>query len=267
VAHPGRIGDVAATGLELAEAGRDDAAVLAKLVFTPPAARTAVTGETVVAKRAVWSRPIPLADVRTIGRATGATVNDVLLAAVTGALRRYLQAHGTPVDTVRTFIPFNLRPLDRPVPVTLGNKFGLVFLDLPVGMDDPIGRLRELSRRMTAVKNSPEGVLAFGLLSGVGLTPTHVQKAIVDFFTAKASAVITNVPCPREPVYVGGVPLAGVMAWVPRSGNTPMGVCIFSYAEKVYVGIAVDAALVPEPQTIVAGFQAELDELLHLATT
>ncbi|HLZ38888.1 MAG TPA: wax ester/triacylglycerol synthase domain-containing protein [Mycobacteriales bacterium] len=77
VTHPKRLGDVAATGW-------DDAAALAKLVFTPPAARTAVTGETVVAKRAVWSPPIPLEDVKAVGRATGATVNDVLLASVTG---------------------------------------------------------------------------------------------------------------------------------------------------------------------------------------
>ncbi|MGE5765383.1 MAG: WS/DGAT/MGAT family O-acyltransferase [Mycobacterium leprae] len=266
VAHPSRIRDLTTAGFDLATLGRDDAVILAKLVFTPPAARTAVTGETGIAKRAVWSSPIPLADVKAVGQATGATVNDVLIAAVTGALRRYLQAHGTLVDNVRTFVPFNLRPLDRPVPVTLGNRFGLVFLDLPVGVDDPIARLGEVSRRMTAIKGSQEGVVAFGMLGGVGHSPAPVQKALVDFFTAKASAVITNVPCPRTPVYVSGVPLAGVMAWVPRSGNTPMGVCIFSYVDKVYVGIAVDAGLVPEPQTIVTAFRAELDELLRLAT-
>src|SRR5512144_649384 len=266
VAHPSRIRDLTATGLDLAAVGRDDAVIVAKLVFTPPAARTAVTGETGIAKRAVWSSPIPLADVKAIGRATQATVNDVLVTAVTGALRRYLQAHGTLVDNVRTFVPFNLRPLDRPVPVTLGNRFGLVFLDRPVGVDAPLTRLDEVSRRMTAIKNSQEGVVGFGLLGGVGYSPAPVQKALVDFFTAKASAVITNVPCPRTPVYVSGVPLAGVMAWVPRSGNTPMGVCIFSYADNVYVGIAVDAGLVPEPQTIVTAFRAELDDLRRLTT-
>src|SRR5512144_1926262 len=126
VAHPSRLGDVAATGW-------DDASTVARLVFTPPDARTAVTGETVVAKRAVWSA-IPLDDVKAVGQATGATVNDVLLTAVTGALRRYLEAHGGVVDNIRTLVPVNLRPLDRPVPATLGNKFGLAFLDLPVGL-------------------------------------------------------------------------------------------------------------------------------------
>ncbi|MGE5764693.1 MAG: wax ester/triacylglycerol synthase domain-containing protein, partial [Mycobacterium leprae] len=149
-AHPSRVGNAAATGW-------DDATALAKLVFTPPEARTAVTGETVVAKRALWSDPIPLDDVKAIGRAAGATVNDVLLAGVTGALRRYLEAHGTVVDNIRTLVPVNLRPLDRPVPATLGNKFGLVFLDLPVGLDTSLARLGELSRRMAAIKNSPQG--------------------------------------------------------------------------------------------------------------
>jgi WS/DGAT/MGAT family acyltransferase len=259
VTHPKRLGDVAATGW-------DDAAALAKLVFTPPVARTAVAGQTVVAKRAVWSPPIPLDEVKAVGRATGATVNDVLLAAVTGALRRYLQAHGSLVDNIRTLVPVNLRPADRPVPATLGNRFGLVFLDLPVGLADPLDRLRELSRRMLAIKNSPEGVVAFGLLTGMGYTPTQVEKAIVDFFTAKASAVMTNVAGPRTPVYVAGVPVAGVISWVPRSGNVPMGVCIFSYAGKVYVGTAVDAALVPEPQMIVAAFREELDDFFRRVT-
>ena len=258
VAHPSRLGDVAATGW-------DDAATVARLVFTPPDARTAVTGETVVAKRAVWSA-IPLDDVKAVGQATGATVNDVLLTAVTGALRRYLEAHGGVVDNIRTLVPVNLRPLDRPVPATLGNKFGLAFLDLPVGLDNPLARLGELSRRMAAIKHSPQGAMVFGLLAGIGLTPIPVEKAIVDFFTAKASAVMTNVPGPRAPWYVAGVPVAGVIGWVPRSGDVPLGVCIFSYAGNVYVGIAVDAVLVPEPQTIVAAFRDELAELVRQAT-
>jgi WS/DGAT/MGAT family acyltransferase len=259
LAHPSRLGDVAASGW-------DDAAAVAKLAFTPPDARTAVTGETVVAKRAVWSPPIPLDDVKAVGQATGATVNDILLTAVTGALRRYLEAHGTVVDNIRALVPVNLRPLDRPVPATLGNKFGLAFLDLPVGLDDPLARLGELSRRMAAIKHSSEGAMVFGLLAGIGFTPIPVEKAIIDFFTAKASAVMTNVPGPRTPMYVAGVPVAGIIGWVPRSGDVPLGVCIFSYAGKVYVGTAVDAALVPEPQTIVAAFRDELGELVRQVT-
>ncbi|HLZ38529.1 MAG TPA: wax ester/triacylglycerol synthase family O-acyltransferase, partial [Mycobacteriales bacterium] len=259
VAHPSRLGDVAATGW-------DNAAAVAKLMFTPPGARTVVTGQTAAAKRAVWSPPIPLDDVKAAGRATGATVNDILLTAVTGALGRYLEAHGTVIDNIRTLVPVNLRPLDRPVPVTLGNKFGLVFLDLPVGLPSPLARLGELSRRMAAIKHSPQGAMAFGLLAGIGRTPIPIEKVLFDFFAAKASAVMTNVPGPRAPWYVAGVPVAGAIGLVPCSGNVPLGVSIFSYAGTVYVGIAVDAVLVPEPQTIVAAFRDELDQLVRQTT-
>ena len=258
VAHPSRVVSAAMTG-------RDDAAALAKSLLTPADIRTAITGDTVVAKRAVWSEPLPLADVKAIGKATGTTVNDVLLSAVTGALRRYLQDHGDIVDNVRTFVPYNLRPLDRPVPSSLGNRFGLIFLDLPVGLDSARARLAELSQRMEKIKNSPEGAMSFGLLAGMGKTPGSVEKAIIDFFTAKASAVMTNVPGPRAPLYLAGVPLAGVISWVPRSGDTPLGVCIFTYAGSVYIGIAVDSALIPEPQQIVTAFEAELAELRRVA--
>ena len=214
----------------------------------------------------MWSPPIPLDDVKAAGRATGATVNDILLTAVTGALDRYLEAHGTVVDNIRTLVPVNLRPLDRPVPVTLGNKFGLVFLDLPVGLLSPLARLGELSRRMAAIKHSPQGAMAFGLLAGIGRTPIPIEKVLFDFFAAKASAVMTNVPGPRAPWYVAGVPVAGAIGLVPCSGNVPLGVSIFSYAGTVYLGIAVDAVLVPEPQTIVAAFRDELDQLVRQTT-
>jgi len=258
--HPSRLRDIATLG-------RDEVAALAKLTFTPPDARTVLRGPGVVSKRAVWAPPIPLADVKAIGRPMHATVNDVLLSAVSGALGRYLQRRESLVDNVRTFVPFNIRPAGEPPATTLGNKFGLVFLDLPVGLRDPRERLAEVSRRMDAVKNSSEGPVSFGMLSGVGLTPTTVEKRIIDFFTAKATAVMTNVAGPPKPVSFAGVPVAGVVSWVPRSGDTPIGLSIFSYSGQVLVGLAVDAALVPEPASILTGMQEELDELRELATS
>jgi hypothetical protein len=120
---------------------------------------------------------------------------------------------------------------------------------------------------MDAVKNSPQGPVSFGMLSGVGLTPTTVEKRIIDFFTAKATAVMTNVTGPQQPVSLAGVPVAGVVCWVPRSGDTPIGLSFFRYSRPVLVGLAVDAALVPEPASILTGMQEELDALRELATS
>lgn len=248
---------------DFAAAGRDGAAALAKEIFTPEDVKTVMSGETVVGKRAVWSTPIPLADIRTVGSATSTTVNDVLLTAVTGALRRYLERRDSLVDKVRVLVPFNLRPTDRPLPRTLGNKFGLVLLDLPVGLVDAHQRLASIHTQMDAIKHSPEGAVSFGLLTGMGLSPSQVEKVFVDFFTSKASAVMTNVPGPRGEMYLAGTPLRGVIAWVPRSGQQPMGVSIFSYNNEVTVGLAVDAALVPEPETIIKDFRDELAALLR----
>ncbi|MGZ4665522.1 MAG: wax ester/triacylglycerol synthase family O-acyltransferase [Frankiaceae bacterium] len=256
--HPSKLRDIAALG-------HNDTAALAKLTLTPPDARTVFRGPGVVSKRAVWAEPLPLTDVQAIGRPVHATVNDVLLSAVSGAIGRYLDRRGGRVDNLRTFIPFNIRPPDQPLPATLGNKFGLIFLDLPVGIRDPLARLAELSRRMEAAKRSPEAAVSYGLIEGMGLTPAEVEKQVLDFFTAKASAVMTNVPGPREPLRLAGVRVGGVIAWAPRTGDMPIGLSIFSYAGEVVVGLSVDAALVPQPETILTGIEEELQALRLLS--
>jgi hypothetical protein len=105
-------------------------------------------GKLGVAQRVAWSSPIPLDDVKAIGHATGTTVNTVLLTAVAGALRGYLGERDTQVGELTAVVPFNLRPLDQPLPADLGNRFGLVYLPLPVGTEDCRGRLAEVHRRM-----------------------------------------------------------------------------------------------------------------------
>ena len=88
----------------------------------------------------------------------------MLLAAVSGALRHYLQDRDSPVGEIQAMVPFNLRPLDKPVPRKLGNKFGLVFLPLPVGTSGSYRRLVEVHRRMQEIKNGRDGAVSYGLL-------------------------------------------------------------------------------------------------------
>jgi WS/DGAT/MGAT family acyltransferase len=205
-----------------------------------------------------------LAGVKAIAHAQGATVNDVLLAAVSGALRRHLQGRGEEPRAIRTFVPFNLRPLQEPIPRELGNRFGLVFLTLPVDVGGRRARLEELKRRMAAIKRSPEGPISYAILEAVGLTPPQVESRIVDVFTAKASAVMTNVPGPREVVHLAGAPVRAVLVWAPTSGSVGMSVSIFSYRGEVTIGLLVDAGLVPDPQTIARHTEQELAALGRL---
>jgi diacylglycerol O-acyltransferase / wax synthase len=241
-----------------------NARALAKLLLTPPDTRTALRGRLSVGKQVAWTGRLDLAQVKATARAQDASVNDVLLSAITGALRRHLREAGEQPRAVRTLVPFNLRPLEEPIPRELGNRFGLVFLTLPVDVAGTGERLRELSRRMAAIKSSREGPVSHAILKGIGLTPRRVERRIIDIFTAKASAMTTNVPGPREPVYLAGTPLHAVLVWAPVSGSVGMTVSIFSYHDGVTIGLLTDAGLVPEPQRITRYAEEELAALAEL---
>ncbi|MBN1208404.1 MAG: wax ester/triacylglycerol synthase family O-acyltransferase [Myxococcaceae bacterium] len=246
---------------DLVREGARGAAALSRLALMPSDPPTALRGALGTEKRAAWSDPLPLEEVKALGRAMESTINDVLLAALTGALRRYLEERGGPVEDLRAFIPVNLRPPEAPIPRELGNRFGLVFLELPVKEVEPRRRLRELKRRMDALKRSPEAALTFGMLGVVGLAPAAVERKAVEVLAAKGSLIMTNVPGPRHAVYLAGTKVAGLMFWVPQSGKVALGVSIFSYAGQVTVGVSVDAGLVPDPHRLVSTFQDELKAL------
>ena len=115
---------------------------------------------------------------------------------------------------------------------------------------------------MDAIKDSHEGAFAYGILGLMGRTPVQLEARLIDFFTAKGSMVLTNVPGPRRRLSLAGTPLAGVLVWAPCSGSVGMSVSVFSYAGKVTVGFLTDAGLVPDPQALADAFR---DELLALA--
>jgi WS/DGAT/MGAT family acyltransferase len=250
--------------LKRVKQGMSLGAALTKFALLEPDSSTLFKGELGVRQRAAWSAPVPLADVKQIGRALDAKVNDVLLGAVAGALRHYLQSRNQSVDgaSVRALIPVNLRPHQHAV--TLGNRFGLVFLTLPVGVPARRTRVLTVKRRMDEIKASSEAVAALGILQALGAVPLEVEDQVVKLLSSKASAVMTNVPGPRKKLHLAGRSLQHVMPWVPRAGKIGMGVSIFSYAGEVRLGIATDAGLVPDPETILEGY---LDEFKHLRRT
>jgi WS/DGAT/MGAT family acyltransferase len=253
--HPSELLDLAATA-------RDDAGALAKALLASSDPKSPLKGELGVAQKVAWSTPIPLDEVKEKCHETGTTVNDLVLTAIAGALRRYLSSRHWELDELTAFIPFNLRPLDQPLPADLGNRFGLVFLHLPIGIEDDRERLDEIHRRMDEIKHSPEGAVGYGLLEAIGHTPVQIEQRLIKLFSAKGTAVITNVPGPPEPVYLAGTPVRGVLIWGPRSGSVSMSVGIFSYTGEITAGFMVDAGLIPEPEEIAASFERELEALL-----
>ena len=242
-----------------------DARTLAKLVLPGHDTPTRLRGDLAVAHRVAWSQPVDLARIKRARRALDATVNDVLVAGVAGAIGTYLRDLGEDVGEVHALVPFNLRPLDEPLPSELGNRFGLLLLTLPVGIEDPCERVRAVHREMDQIKRSHEGALSYGILGAIGLTPPAVEARLVDFFSAKGSMVLTNVPGPPRPVTLAGVPVGGVLVWAPCSGSVGMSVSVFSYAGKVSVGFLTDAARVPDPQVLADGFRREVFRLARSA--
>jgi len=243
VRHPSRIAGLARTALK-------DTTRLVHLATLPTKPKSVLSGKVVETKLVTWTPPIPLADIKAIGRQAGTTVNDVLLAALAGAMGDYLEQRGTPLPDVRVMVPVNLRPLDAPLPPELGNEFGFYFVDLPTGPMTPRERLDEMHRRVEEIKGSPEALVAFGVLAGLGASPKVVEDIGVAFFGSKAAGVVTNVPGPRETVYLAGARVAGFIGWVPRAGDMGFGVSISSYAGQVTVGFSTDAELMPDPDRL-----------------
>lgn len=215
-------------------------------------------------KHAAVSPLLELTTIKAVGKRFGCTINDVLMATLSGALGRYLNRNGPPTGPdldLRAVVPVDLRGGDVG---ELGNRFGMVFLELPVGEPDPVERLRVVHRRMQELKGSAEAVVIFEILSAVGMLPSELEKVVVGLFGEKATAVVTNLPGPRQQLHMAGTRIESLMYWVPQSGGLGLGISLLSYNGTVRVGVASDAALTRRPQQFIDDFEAAFAELAEL---
>ncbi len=251
-----------AKAVALAEQGGAITGEIAKLALMGQDSPTRFKGAPGVAKSVAWAEPIPLDEVKTVGKALGASVNDVLLSCVAGALREYLVGKGDATDglTLRALVPVNLRPLEKAY--KLGNQFGVVFLDLPIGIENPVERLYAVRANMRQLKGSYQPILTLALLAAAGAGPKLLQDQLVAVLSRNASAVMTNVPGPQQPLYLAGAKIEQFMFWVPQSGDVGMGVSILSYNGAVQFGLITDRGLCPDPGRVIAGFGPEFERLV-----
>ncbi|MGB1221513.1 MAG: WS/DGAT domain-containing protein, partial [Alcanivoracaceae bacterium] len=212
-------------------------------------------------KQVAWAEPLDLAEVKALAHAMGGTVNDVLLTVAASALRDYLDGRGESTsDAVHVAVPFNLRPLDRPIE-SLGNQFGLVIVGLPVHEGDHHGRFRAVQRQMQALKVSAQPLVFYGMLSALGRGPEVLERTALDILSKKASLVMTNVPGPPQPLYLAGARVLQPLVWVPQSGEVGVGLSILSYAGTVQFGVIADQALVPVPAELAAFYGSAFQAL------
>jgi WS/DGAT/MGAT family acyltransferase len=259
--------DVTAKALEMA--GSLDMARLAfqvvndaaAMLLMPDDSKTRLKGRPGRSKRVAWCPPVPLEEVKAVGKALNCSVNDVLLSCVAGAIGHYLRSLGDEVQgqEIRAMVPVNLRPTEQAH--RLGNRFGLAPLVLPIGVTNPVERVYEVRRRMNALKGSTQPMLAFLVLALSGLLVKPAQDAITGMFGRKTTAVMTNVPGPREKLQFLGSTLEQCMFWVPQSGDIGLGVSILSYGGGVQFGVITDSGLCPEPQKIIDAFEPEFAKL------
>lgn len=251
--------------LDMARMGYQVVSDVAALAVMPDDARTSLKGKPVGRKCVAWSEPMPLDTVKAVGKALGCSINDVLLACAAGAIGQYLRERGEDPtgQEIRAMVPVNLRPLSEAW--KLGNRFGLAPLVLPIGIENPVERVYAVRRRMSELKGSYQPLLAFAVLAVAGLLIKPAQDALLGLFAKKATAVMTNVPGPAQPLKFCGSTLRQTMFWVPASGDIGLGVSILTYGGGVQFGLISDAALCPQPQKIIDDFQPEFERLLLLA--
>jgi WS/DGAT/MGAT family acyltransferase len=242
----------------------DATAVISKILLLPSDRKTSFRGELGVRKSVAWSNPIPVEDVKAIGKYFNATINDTLVAMVTGALRRYLQQCNNLVGDldIRMAMPVNIRSMDSEI--ELGNQFSLILVALPVHIDDPVLRIREVQRRINDLKEAPDAIIAWTLLNALGVSSARLAKFAATMFANKTTGVMSNVPGPRMPLYFAGKEIKDIMFWVPRIGGLGLGISIISYNGKVSLGICTDAGLVSDPHSILTHFENEFRMLLGM---
>jgi WS/DGAT/MGAT family acyltransferase len=249
--------------LGLARRATGLAGELAKLALLSPDPATSLRGTLSGHKIAAWARPLPLERAKALARRLGCTVNDVLMSLIAAALGEHLRTGGAlvaPDLAIRASVPVNLRPANEEP--KLGNRFGLVFVTLPVGETDPVARVRLVHDAMAGLKQSYQPVLVLTLLSALGAAPEAMQEPAVDLFSSKASLVLSNVPGPRDALYLAGSRIAEQMFWVPQSGSIGIGVSILTYAGRMHFGLIADRTLISQPRRVVnrvAGALAALE--------
>jgi diacylglycerol O-acyltransferase len=253
-----------AGSVELARMAYRVARDAAALALMPDDSPTRLKGTPGMRKRVAWCQPIPLDEVKAIGRALNCSINDVLLSCVAGAIGGYLKSFGDEIEgkEIRAMVPVNLRPIEDAY--KLGNRFGLAPVVLPIGIANPVERVFEVRRRMGDMKGSMQPLLAFGLLAVAGLLVKPAQDAMLSLFSKKTTAVMTNVPGPREKLKFCGATLEQNLVWVPQSGTVGLGVSILSYGGGVQFGVISDATLCPDPQKIIEKFAPEFAKLTLL---
>ncbi len=233
-----------------------------------PATGSSLSGHIGRQRRYTWARA-SLDDVKKVKRELGGTVNDVVLAAISGAFRALLLARGEQPEPhmVRSLVPVSLRaPGEEGI---YENRVSAVLADLPVHIADPVERLGAVRAQLQALKSADEAKAGEALVALGRFTPFPFLswgiRLVFGLPQREIITVTTNVPGPQQPLYGLGRKLVEIIPYVPIATTVRTGIAIFSYCGDVTFGITGDFAASPDVDVLAHGIEDGLSELLAAA--
>ncbi|MFN8215503.1 MAG: wax ester/triacylglycerol synthase family O-acyltransferase [Solirubrobacterales bacterium] len=225
------------------------------------APRTSLNGP-IGASRRLAAVDVPLADLKRVKAELGGTVNDVVLAAAAGGLRRlFLQRREEPVETVRAMVPVSVRAASDSL--ALGNRVSSLFVDLAVAEPDPVRRYRQIVAAAEQLKRGDAAAGAESVIRLAALAPPAIQSVVARLaFTPRLfNLTITNVPASPVTLYAAGAPMIRVVPLVPIFSGHAVGIAVVSYDGTVTFGLNADRDTVPDLDVMRAGIRDSLAEL------
>jgi WS/DGAT/MGAT family acyltransferase len=222
-------------------------------------------------RRVFWTE-FPFAEARAIRTACGCTVNDVVLTVVAGAVAKYTKLHGQTVKNrfFRPMVPVNVRPQEEAIGA-FGNLISLMLVALPLGIRDPIARIKHIHELTQAMKGARTPELLRLSLAWLGLLPPPVQAFLAGNLgwlntpIPLFHMVCTNVPGPQLPLYTCGKRMVACYPHVPTGMDVGISVAIESYDQKLYFALTTDALAAPDGERMVGFLEASFKELREAA--
>jgi diacylglycerol O-acyltransferase / wax synthase len=249
---PGMAASAARAGLALADAMR-------------PARPTPPLNQPITPSRHLGCFSRPLDDLRSVARGLGVTVNDVLLAASAGGIRRYLSDCDERLTRLKTMVPVNLRPADGNG--ELGNRISFVFADLPCDEPDPVRRLQNVHLEMSERKDAGEPEGADAVMGALTYLPRTLRHAVSRMIAGPRifNLTVSNIPGPREPMYMRGSELECAYPVVPISDEHVLSIGMTTIRDRACFGLYAARDQLPDSDRLAEAIDASIDELLERA--
>jgi WS/DGAT/MGAT family acyltransferase len=255
VRHPGRLRELPGEGLQGAQA------LVAAL---RPASAEAGLNQPISSRRHLARVHRPLDDLKRIRGRFGTTINDVVLAASAGGLRRFvLRRGGTPIP-LKTMVPVSMRA-DQDAG-EFGNQISFIFVELPCDLADAGERLMSIHADVDQRKRQGEPEVADRVLKAFRYAPHTVQKVLSRLIASPRAfnLVISNIPGPREPLYMRGCELEEAYPVVPLAEGHSVSIGLTTICDQAFFGIYADRRSLPDADLLAGCVDEAIDELLAL---